>query len=91
MTNKSRNISTGELSDGRIICWSYGVPVAAFIPGRGYVQTAKKYSSTTSKHANQFTERRGTVVSDEEFRKLIAVETCACGCGSTQQHQEYGS
>lgn len=67
----SSNVSTVRLSDGREVLLSYGVPVAAFVPGRGYVKTDRKYSRTTSKHANSYT-RDGVEIPDEEFRALIA-------------------
>ena len=40
--------------DGTRILFSYESPVAAFIPGRGYVRTDKKWSNTTSKHINKW-------------------------------------
>ena len=48
------------------------VAVAAFIPGRGWVKTARKYSVTTSKHASQAAGKDATVLDDAEFRLLIA-------------------
>lgn len=38
------NQQTIKLDDGREVCLSYGVPVAAFLPDRGYVRTAARYS-----------------------------------------------
>jgi hypothetical protein len=35
MKTKSANVSTVDLADGRVVCLSYGVIVAAFIP-RGF-------------------------------------------------------
>ena len=64
--------STVDLADGREVLLSYGVPVAAFVPGRGYIKTARKYSVTTSKHANQYAGIGATVLDDAEFRALIA-------------------
>jgi hypothetical protein len=72
----SANQSTIKLTDGREICLSYGVPVAAFIPGMGYVKTSRKYSVTTSRHANSYTGDSATVIEDSEFCKMIApIET----------------
>ena len=48
------NTYTITLDDGREVCLSYGVPVAAFIPGRGYVRSATHYSVTSSRHANGY-------------------------------------
>jgi hypothetical protein len=66
------NVSTVKLSDGREVCLSYGVPVAAFVPGRGYVRTAARYSVTTSKHMNQFAGKDAPELPEAEFRALIA-------------------
>jgi hypothetical protein len=68
----SNNLSIVQLDDGREVCLSYGVPVAAFIPGRGYVRTAEKYSVTTSKHANGYAGHTSEVVPATEFAKLVA-------------------
>lgn len=84
MTNRS----IVKFRDGREICLSYGVPVAAFIPadfcsgceslGRkkhteysGYVRTDRKYSPTTSKHANGYAGRDSAIVPAEEFDRLV--------------------
>lgn len=67
----SANVSTVRLTDGREVCLSYGVPVAAFIPGRGYIKTDRKYSVTTSRHANQYAGGSVTVVSHVDFCKLV--------------------
>lgn len=72
-----------EYSDGRIACFSYGVPVAAFIPKEwaaendisiwGWVCTDVRYSVTTSKHMNQFAPKTARAeVHDQTLRKLIA-------------------
>lgn len=68
----STNTMTVKLSDGREVCLSYGVPVAAFVPGRGYIKTDRKYSVTTSKHANQYAGAKAKVIPDAEFRALVA-------------------
>ena len=66
------NQSVVKLADGREVCLSYGVPVAAFIPGRGYVKTERKYSVTTSRHANSYAGDRATTVPDAEFCELVS-------------------
>jgi hypothetical protein len=68
LPNKTQEI----LFDGRVVLRSYDTPVAAHIPGVGYVQTERKYSVTTSRHVNQFTHKRAKVVPHEEFLRLIA-------------------
>ena len=48
-----------ELADGTTVFFSYKTPVAAHIPGKGYVKTDKYWSRTTSKHIGQFLSRNG--------------------------------
>ena len=67
----SENRQIVKFSDGREVCQSYGVSVAAFIPGKGYVKTARKYSVTTSRHANSYAGDRATILEDAAFRALI--------------------
>ena len=71
----STHVSTVNLEDGREVCLSYGVPVAAFIPGRGYLHTDARYSVTTSRHMFAYVGRargcRCTEVPDAELRTLI--------------------
>lgn len=43
-----------SMNDGTEILVSYSTPVAAFIPGQGYVRTEKFWSNTTSKHTNRW-------------------------------------
>jgi hypothetical protein len=45
-----------ELGDGIEVLFSYSTPVAAFVPGIGYVRTAKHYSVTTSRHINAYSQ-----------------------------------
>ena len=72
----SANQSIIRLTDGREICLSYGVPVAAFIPGQGYVKTSRRYSVTTSRHANSYAGDNAKVLEDNVFCELIApIET----------------
>ncbi len=43
-----------ERSDGSSVLYSYRTPVAAFVPGLGYMRTEEYFSVTTSRHANEF-------------------------------------
>lgn len=43
-----------ETAQGVTVFFSYNTPVAAHIPGKGFIKTAKKWSVTTSKHVNQW-------------------------------------
>ena len=40
------------MANGTSVFFSYMIPVAAFVPGRGYVRTSKKWSRTTTRHIN---------------------------------------
>jgi len=67
-----QNTYSVKLNDGREVCFSYGVPVAAFIPGQGFIRTSARYSVTTSKHANAYCGGRDVKqVDDATFRMLI--------------------
>lgn len=37
-------------ADGVTVLVSYATPVAAFVPGVGYLRTDRRYSATTSRH-----------------------------------------
>jgi hypothetical protein len=69
---KSSNYSTVELTNGCTVALSYGVPIAVHVPGKGYSRRARKYSRTTSKHANQFAGNTSPEVDEETFARLIA-------------------
>ena len=43
-----------HLDNGTDVLISYETPVAAFIPGIGYVRTERSWSVTTSKHITQW-------------------------------------
>lgn len=68
----SNNVQTIKLDDGREVLTSYGVPVAAFIPGRGYIRRDESFSVTTSKHANSYAGKDSPRVPVPEFLALIA-------------------
>jgi hypothetical protein len=40
------------------VLFSYETPVAAFIPGRGYIKTDRFFSVTTSRHINKYINLR---------------------------------
>ena len=48
------NMTELHLSTGVVVLFSYETPVAAFIPGAGYVRTEQHYSMTTSRHINKW-------------------------------------
>ena len=64
------------LADGTEILFSYGTPVAALVPGKGWIRSAQKWSATTSKHVNAWLRANcgGTVqdVPQWELDQLVA-------------------
>lgn len=48
----NKNMTEVALLDGTRILVSYRTPVAAWIPGKGFVRTSTRHSSTTSRHIN---------------------------------------
>lgn len=69
---KRTTAQTVKLDDGREVLLSYGVPVAAYVPGHGYVRTATKYSVTTSRHVNAYAGHAAREVPAAEFAALVA-------------------
>lgn len=59
------NMTEVQLADGTVVLVSYTTPVAALVPGKGWIRTAQKWSATTSKHINKWLARNcgGTVQS----------------------------
>ena len=54
-----------SLADGTEILFSYSQPVAALVPGRGWIRTNKFWSVTTSKHINKWlADNMGTTQSE---------------------------
>ena len=43
-----------DIGQGVEVFFSYKTPVAAFIPGQGYIRTNQKWSRTTSKHITKW-------------------------------------
>lgn len=68
----TQNVQIVKLNDGREVCLSYGVIVAAFIPGRGHLRTAERFSVTTSKHMNQYAGKSAPEVPHAELIQLCA-------------------
>lgn len=61
-----------SMNDGTEIFVSYSTPVAAFIPGQGYVRTEKLWNNTTSKHINRrLGGRKAKSVSQETLDDLM--------------------
>ena len=47
-----------QLADGTCILFSYTTPVAALVPGKGWIRTAHKWSATTTKHINAWLRKQ---------------------------------
>jgi hypothetical protein len=70
MTLKPLGPNRNVLSIGKAeVLFSYKTPVAAFVPGRGYVATDYKYSTTTSRHVNQWADCKR--IPNVEFLNLL--------------------
>lgn len=65
-----------QLADGTIVLVSYVTPVAALVPGKGWIRTEHMWSATTSKHINAWLHKNcgGTVqsVPQWEVDQLLA-------------------
>jgi hypothetical protein len=68
----SINTSVITLSNGTRVMFSYDTPVAAYVPGIGYMRTATHFSKTTSKHINEWLSgAEHTVVQQQEIERLL--------------------
>ena len=54
LTPIAANQTEVSINDGTQIFFSYKTPVAAYLPEKGYVRTAKFWSVTTSRHINKW-------------------------------------
>lgn len=60
-----------RLNNGIEIMFSYGMPVAGILPGKGYFQTDVHYSNTTTKHINAYVNGMPTVLSQKAIDCLL--------------------
>ena len=61
-----------DLADGTSVFFSYKTPVAALVPGRGWIRSSTRYSVTTTKHINQWIEAPATEVDQWDIDQLVA-------------------
>ena len=54
LTPIAANQTQISLNNGTEVFFSYKTPVAAYLPEKGYVRTAKFWSVTTSRHINKW-------------------------------------
>lgn len=52
-------VTTGK---GNVILFSYKTPVAAYMPGIGFMRTNVHYSVTTSRHINTWLRNNGAIL-----------------------------
>lgn len=71
LTTIGANQTMITLSNGAQVFFSYNTPVAAYLPGEGYVVTATKHSVTTSKHVNGWAGKGCETRPQEFFDNLI--------------------
>lgn len=48
------NMAVILFKDGTRIMFSYAVPVAAYVPGRGYIKSSRYFSRSTNYHVTRF-------------------------------------
>lgn len=70
LTNIGANQTMITTFDGKQVLFSYNTPVAAYLPGVGYVVTEEKYSTTTSKHVNSWAGKVCTTRPQSFFNSL---------------------
>lgn len=72
MNLKPLGNNVAQLNLGRFeILLSYGTPVAAFIPGKGYVRSERKFSKTSSRHVNDWMGKGGAEVPHDAIVALM--------------------
>lgn len=65
------NVRLLKLDDGTEILFSYGIPVAGFIPTQGYIRTDEHHSPTTSRHINGYVGQTCKTVAQEVIDDLL--------------------
>lgn len=71
ITSLAKNVTVVEKKNGTLILISYSTPVAAFVPGEGYLKTSLFHSGTTSRHVNKWTENRADEKPQDFFNNLL--------------------
>ena len=72
MTTIAPNQIELKLNNGVTIFFSYKTPVAAFVPGKGYIRTEEYHSVTTSRHTNKWVGPNAVKVPQAEIDALVA-------------------
>jgi|TARA_B100000287_G_C20316807_1_gene656140 hypothetical protein len=73
LTPIATNQTEISFKNGVQVFFSYGTPVAAYCPSRGYIKTENKWSTTTSRHINKWLEgiTEITKVPQKELYELV--------------------
>ena len=71
LTIVGSNQTVISLNDGNHIFFSYNTPVAAFLPGVGYVVTEEKHSTTTTRHINSWAGKDRETQPQSFFDELV--------------------
>ena len=71
LTQIGSNQTMITTADGKQVFYSYNTPVAAYLPGVGYVVTDTKHSATTSKHINAWAGKGNDTRPQEFFDNLV--------------------
>ena len=72
LTPIAANQTSVSFNDGTEVFFSYKTPVAAYLPDKGYVRTAKFYSVTTSRHINKWLPTKDVPEVSDTFLAQLA-------------------
>ena len=67
LTPIAANQNEVEFTNGTQVFFSYKTPVAAKLPNYDYIRTATKWSTTTTRHINQWLEGVTAKTVDQEI------------------------
>lgn len=71
MQQVDANMAVIMFKDGTRIMFSYDVPIAAYVPGRGYIRSSRYFSRSSNQHVLQFLNgNMGTPVDHSEILEL---------------------
>jgi hypothetical protein len=73
LTPIAANRNVISYNNGSEVFFSYSTPVAGYCPDKGYIKTDRWYSSTTTRHINQYLNKaiNYTEVSQETINNLV--------------------
>jgi len=75
LTPLKANMTVLKLEDlpahGTEVLFSYETPVAAYSPTQGWMQTDQKYSTTTTRHINQWAGKGAKFVPQQTITNLV--------------------